>query len=64
MIPIFYNDFNKTKVAGLCKLISVLAENGDPLSKWLFEFAGKWLAKHVQAAYNSAHEVRIKRLFS
>ncbi|KAK7584330.1 hypothetical protein V9T40_005293 [Parthenolecanium corni] len=56
LIPIFYNDFNKTQIAGLCKSISVLAKNGDPLSKWLFGFAGKWLAKHVQAAYNSAHE--------
>ncbi|XKL60301.1 hypothetical protein PGB90_001317 [Kerria lacca] len=56
LIPIFYSHFNKAQIAALCISLSELARNGDPLSKWLFESAGQYLAKHIQAVYNSAHE--------
>ena len=44
-----YDDFTKSKFAGLCSKIAEEANKGDQLAKWLFTENGKWLAKHVVA---------------
>lgn len=56
LIPVFYSNFKKSDIAALCLPLSELAYSGDKLSKWIFENAGRYLAKHIQAVYNSADE--------
>lgn len=48
----------KSEIASLCKTISELAENGDELSCWIFDEAGKELAKFIQSLYPGADKVR------
>jgi len=51
LLSIFYHNFDKCKIAELCRRLSELADSGDELSKWLFRRAGSDLAKHIQAVY-------------
>lgn len=54
---------SKSKIAGLCKTIADLAAKGDELSIWIFNEAGKELAKLLQAIYPHAHKVILKKYF-
>lgn len=56
----FYSNFKKSEIAALCEPISQAAYSGDALCKWIFENAGMYLAKHIQAVYNSADEVGLE----
>ncbi|CAH1394891.1 unnamed protein product [Nezara viridula] len=49
-----YKEMQKSHIAKLCKELAEKAQEGDPLCKWLFEEAGKELAKHVQAVSKGA----------
>merc|ERR1711899_465046 len=44
-----YDKFEKPHFAGVCKNIAQQAEMGDPLSKHVFNEAGKALAMHITA---------------
>ncbi|XP_050547107.1 N-acetyl-D-glucosamine kinase-like [Daktulosphaira vitifoliae] len=58
LISVFYGEKkSKSKIAGLCKIIADLAIKGDKLSIWIFNEAGKELAKLLQAIYPSAHKM-------
>lgn len=59
LVSLFYQDFDKMRIASFCKQISKMARNGDPFSYYLMELSGKYLAKHIQAVYNQADEVFI-----
>lgn len=49
ILPYLYSDFEKSKLAGLCKEIARGADNGDPLCQWLFSEAGRLLARFILA---------------
>ncbi|XP_076796099.1 N-acetyl-D-glucosamine kinase isoform X3 [Arvicanthis niloticus] len=44
-----YRDFDKSKFAGFCQKIAEGAQQGDPLSKYIFRKAGEMLGRHVVA---------------
>lgn len=58
LITLYYENYDKTAIAAFCASMATLAREGDELCKWIFESAGGLLAKHVQAVYNLADEVR------
>lgn len=47
----------KSEIASLCKTISELAYEGDDLSRWIFNEAGKDIAKFIQSLYPGADKV-------
>nr|CAD7602260.1 unnamed protein product [Timema genevievae] len=49
-----YSNFEKSKYAGLTKLLSEGANQGDALCLWLFARAGEMLFKHISALYSMA----------
>uniref|UniRef100_A0A8C2L772 N-acetyl-D-glucosamine kinase n=1 Tax=Cricetulus griseus TaxID=10029 RepID=A0A8C2L772_CRIGR len=44
-----YRDFDKSKFAGFCQKIAEGAQQGDPLSRYIFKKAGEMLGKHIVA---------------
>lgn len=56
----FYANFSKPKVAKLCEKLSMQAQQGDVLCKFLFEQAGVQLAKMAQSLYKNAEKVFLK----
>ncbi|CAH8545310.1 unnamed protein product [Heterobilharzia americana] len=46
----FYTNFSKSKIAGVCEHLSMIARTGDQLSKDVFRDAGVQLARHVRGA--------------
>ncbi|CAB3369440.1 Hypothetical predicted protein [Cloeon dipterum] len=46
-----YTNFEKSFFASLCKKLSLAASQGDGLSKWLFQQAGRDLARFVVAVW-------------
>lgn len=57
----FYQNFDKARIASLCKDLSRLAQKGDKLSKHIFEEAGVYLAKSVAAVVRKAHAEIVER---
>lgn len=55
MLPHIYSDFNKSKFAEFTKVIVDGCEREDPLCLYIFEEAGRFLAKHVIALSKKAH---------
>ena len=49
LLPVFYKDFKKSRVAGLCVKLAHLARDGDALSRSLFERTGSSLGDMVNA---------------
>lgn len=49
IIPHCYENFAKSKFAGLCRYIAEGAEQGDQLSQYFFEENGRQLASHLTA---------------
>ncbi|XP_014241889.1 N-acetyl-D-glucosamine kinase [Cimex lectularius] len=49
LLPHLYKNFDKSKFAQLCKVLSEKAREGDLLCKWIFEKAGEELAKYLTA---------------
>lgn len=47
LLASFYKDFDKSKISLMCKHLSLLARDGDPLAKDIFRQAGIDLAKAV-----------------
>ncbi|KAK9501681.1 hypothetical protein O3M35_012363 [Rhynocoris fuscipes] len=56
MLSHFYKNMQKSFIAQLCKILAEKALEGDPLCKWIFEQAGRQLAKHVIAVSRNAQE--------
>lgn len=57
---VFYGEKKeKSEIASLCKTIAELAKDGDDLSRWIFNEAGKELAKFIQSLYPGANKVRL-----
>ncbi|XP_065213160.1 N-acetyl-D-glucosamine kinase-like isoform X1 [Planococcus citri] len=56
LVPLFYENFDKMKIASFCIEISKMAREGDPFSMYLMELSGAYLAKYIQAVYNQADE--------
>ncbi|XP_073970797.1 N-acetylglucosamine kinase isoform X2 [Rhodnius prolixus] len=56
ILPHIYQNMQKSYIAQLCKYLSEEAHTGDLLCRWLFEEAGKQLAKHIIAVSHSAHQ--------
>jgi N-acetylglucosamine kinase len=52
-----YTNFEKSFFASLCKKLSKAATEGDGLSKWLFQQAGRDLARFVAAVWPKAQSV-------
>ncbi|XP_076308266.1 N-acetyl-D-glucosamine kinase-like isoform X3 [Tachypleus tridentatus] len=50
-----YVDFSKSFFAGLCVKLAHVAEEGDPLCRFLFYEAGRELAKHIMALVPKIH---------
>jgi len=48
-----YDNFEKPRFAGVCKMLAEAAAANDPLCKWIFTQAGKVLAKHIVALSSS-----------
>ncbi|XP_004473327.1 N-acetyl-D-glucosamine kinase isoform X1 [Dasypus novemcinctus] len=44
-----YRDFDKSRFAGFCRKIAEGAQQGDPLSQYIFRKAGEMLGRHVVA---------------
>jgi N-acetylglucosamine kinase len=61
ILDYFYANFDKARIASLCKKISELAKKGDKLSQYVFEEAGMHLAKSVAAVVAKAAPQLIKR---
>lgn len=59
MLPYFYTNFDKGRIAGFAKEIADGCERGDPLCVKIFEEAGRALAKHIIALSKKAHNVSI-----
>lgn len=53
-----YKDRHKSHIAKLCKELAEKAYEGDPLCQWVFEQAGRELAKHLQTVAKGAQKVR------
>lgn len=58
ILPHLYKNFDKSNFAKFCKELSTIAKGGDPLARWLFEIAGRMLAKYMIAISRKAHTVR------
>lgn len=56
-----YKNFNKSKYAGMCIRLVKLARDGDELAKSIFEEAGRYLARSIQAVYPNADQVLLSR---
>lgn len=48
-LNIYYADFDKAKIAGVCKDLAALATSGDKLCQMVFEEAGSDLARAIAA---------------
>lgn len=60
LLNVFYGEKKeKSEIASLCKTIAELAKDGDDLSRWIFNEAGKELAKFIQSLYPGANKVRL-----
>jgi len=60
LLNVFYGEKKeKSEIASLCKTISKLATDGDDLSRYIFNEAGKELAKFIQSLYPGADKVRL-----
>nr|XP_048272619.1 N-acetyl-D-glucosamine kinase isoform X2 [Myodes glareolus] len=44
-----YRDFDKSRFAGFCQKIAEGAQQGDPLSRYIFRKAGEMLGRHIVA---------------
>ncbi|KAI2523810.1 N-acetylglucosamine kinase [Homo sapiens] len=44
-----YRDFDKCRFAGFCRKIAEGAQQGDPLSRYIFRKAGEMLGRHIVA---------------
>nr|XP_040126991.1 N-acetyl-D-glucosamine kinase isoform X3 [Ictidomys tridecemlineatus] len=44
-----YREFDKSRFAGFCRKIAEGAEQGDPLSRYIFRKAGEMLGRHIVA---------------
>eukprot|EP00070_Physeter_catodon_P046127 XP_028353021.1 N-acetyl-D-glucosamine kinase isoform X2 [Physeter catodon] len=44
-----YRDFDKCRFAGFCRKVAEGAQQGDPLSRYIFRKAGEMLGRHVVA---------------
>lgn len=51
-----YKETQKSHIAKLCKELAEKAYEGDPLCCWVFEQAGRELAKYLQAVSRGAHK--------
>ncbi|XP_045188508.2 N-acetyl-D-glucosamine kinase-like [Mercenaria mercenaria] len=56
MLQYLYSNFEKSKIAGMCKHIAKGAEDGDDLCIDVFAEAGKVLAKHIIAVEPSIQQ--------
>ncbi|KAL4231724.1 hypothetical protein ACF0H5_009300 [Mactra antiquata] len=56
MLDYLYSNFDKSKVAGMCKYLAEGAESGDALCKDVFSEAGKVLAQHIVAVESSIQQ--------
>ncbi|KAJ8868727.1 hypothetical protein PR048_030266 [Dryococelus australis] len=52
-----YSNFEKSKYAGLAKLLADGADQGDPLCLWLFAQTGEVLARHITALFSKVDKV-------
>lgn len=50
----FYRSFEKSKIAGFCRVLATVAQDGDALSRSVFRRAGAELARHVLAVMPEA----------
>ena len=54
LLPVFYENFDKRRIAGFCKELADLAINSsDKLSISIFSRAGKILADHILGLENA-----------
>lgn len=64
LLNVFYGEKKeKSEIASLCKTLSELAKDGDDLSRWIFNEAGKELAKFIQSLYPGASKVSLFQMF-
>ncbi|XP_076257139.1 N-acetylglucosamine kinase [Rhynchophorus ferrugineus] len=54
ILDIFYKDFDKSRIALVCKSLSQLAKDGDALAQLIFEQAGRHLAASISAVASRA----------
>ncbi|XP_011363856.1 N-acetyl-D-glucosamine kinase isoform X3 [Pteropus medius] len=55
-----YRDFDKCRFAGFCRKIAEGAQQGDPLSRYIFRKAGEMLGRHVVAVLPEIDPVLFK----
>jgi len=61
LLPHFYTSFDKAFIASLCKKIATGANNGDLLSRHIFEVAGAHLARSISAVVpRASEELRVR----
>ncbi|XP_037663322.1 N-acetyl-D-glucosamine kinase [Choloepus didactylus] len=56
-----YRDFDKSRFAGFCQKIAEGAQQGDPLSRYIFRKAGEMLGKHIVAVLPEIDPVLFQR---
>lgn len=61
LLDYFYTNFNKAVIASLCKKIAHLADEGDQLSKSLFEEAGTDIARFISVVVPKASKKLTQR---
>ncbi|XP_004691557.2 PREDICTED: N-acetyl-D-glucosamine kinase [Condylura cristata] len=49
ILTYLYRDFDKSRFAGFCQKIAEGAQQGDPLSRYIFRKAGEMLGRHIVA---------------
>ncbi|XP_037383486.1 N-acetyl-D-glucosamine kinase isoform X1 [Talpa occidentalis] len=49
ILSYLYRDFDKSRFAGFCQKIAEAAQQGDPLSRYIFRKAGEMLGRHIVA---------------
>ncbi|EHB04355.1 N-acetyl-D-glucosamine kinase [Heterocephalus glaber] len=49
ILTYLYRDFDKSRFAGFCRKIAEGAQQGDPLSRYIFRKAGEVLGRHIIA---------------
>ncbi|XP_019296862.1 N-acetyl-D-glucosamine kinase isoform X3 [Panthera pardus] len=56
-----YRDFDKCRFAGFCRKIAEGAQQGDPLSRFIFRKAGEMLGRHIVAVLPKVDPVLFQR---
>ncbi|XP_077622449.1 N-acetyl-D-glucosamine kinase isoform X3 [Crocuta crocuta] len=56
-----YRDFDKCRFAGFCRKVAEGAQQGDPLSRFIFRKAGEMLGRHVVAVLPQTDPVLFQR---